>query len=82
MIEAQDLLYVRTGVVYPGYAIQQRGRPIVRQNLTRKPFVAPKLNAEASLEGVTLLSSINPTRSNASSKDNLASRAPKGGRAA
>lgn len=49
---------------------------------TRKPFVAPKLIAEASLEGVTLVSAGNPTRSNASSKENLASRTPQGGRAA
>ena len=49
---------------------------------TRKPFVAPKLKEEASLEGVTLISQQNPTRSNASSKDNLASRAPQGGRVA
>lgn len=49
---------------------------------TRKPFVAPKLREEASLEGVTLQSAGQPTRSNAGTKVNLASRTPQGGRAA
>lgn len=53
----------------------------MKQQPARKPFVAPKLNEEASLEGVTLVSGIQ-VRRNASSQDNLASRTPRGGRAA
>ena len=52
------------------------------QTPARKPFVAPKLREEASLEGVTLVSAGQPTRSNAGTKDNLANRTPQGGRAA
>jgi hypothetical protein len=59
-----------------------KGRPTVKQQPARKPFVAPKLTEEASLEGVTLVSAGQPTRSNAGAKDNLASRTPQGGRAA
>ena len=49
---------------------------------TRKPFVAPKLTEEASLEGITLVSGGQPTRSNAGNNETLASRKPQGGRAA
>lgn len=49
---------------------------------TRKPFVAPKLKEEASLEGVTLVSQGNPVRNNGTDQRNLATRTPQGGRAA
>ena len=49
---------------------------------TRKPFVAPELKEEASLEGVTLVSGGNPTRGNANDQRNLATRDPQGGRSA
>ena len=49
---------------------------------TRKPFVAPKLTEEASLEGVTLVSKGTPVRSNANDQRNLATRIPQGGRSA
>ena len=49
---------------------------------TRKPFVAPKLTEEASLEGVTLVSQRNPVRSDATDKRNLATRTPQGGQSA
>jgi len=49
---------------------------------TRKPFVAPQLKEEASLEGVTLVSLGAPTRNNAGNTENLASRNSQGGRAA
>jgi hypothetical protein len=54
----------------------------VNQKLTRKPFVAPKLREEASLEGVTLVSAGNPTRGNTTDSQNLASRKQQGGRSA
>jgi hypothetical protein len=49
---------------------------------TRKPFVVPQIKEEASLVGVTLVSAGQQTRSNAGTKDNLASRPPQGGRTA
>lgn len=54
----------------------------MKQRTGRKPFVAPRLTEEASLEGVTLQSLGTPVRNNSISKENLATRAPKGGRAA
>ena len=67
-------------VLTPGFD-RFRGRLIVKQS-TRKPFVAPQLKEEASLEGVTLVSQGNPVRSNAADKRNLATRVPQGGRTA
>jgi hypothetical protein len=49
---------------------------------TRRPFVAPQLKEEASLEGVTLVSLGAPTRNNTGNTENLASRNSQGGRAA
>ncbi len=55
----------------------------MEQKPTRKPFVAPKLTEEASLEGVTLVSLGQPTRGNSTnSQGNLASRTQQGGRSA
>ena len=54
----------------------------MKQQAARKPFVAPKLSEEASLEDVTLQSLGTPVRNNSVTKENLATRAAKGGRAA
>ena len=55
----------------------------MEQKPKRKPFVAPKLTEEASLEGVTLVSGGNPVRGNSTnSQSNLASRTQQGGRSA
>ena len=85
-MQAQDLLK-EPNHIEPGMAEMQHAahterdrRPTVKP--ARKPFVAPKLKEEASLEGVTLVSAGQPTRSNAGTKDNLASRTSQGGRAA
>lgn len=54
----------------------------MEQKPKRKPFVAPKLTEEASLQGVTLTSSGQPVRGNSTNEGNLASRTQQGGRAA
>jgi len=55
----------------------------VKQNTLRKPFVAPKLQEEASLEGVTLVSAGIQVRGNSTNNQgNLASRTQQGGRVA
>jgi hypothetical protein len=76
------LLSEHDGVVYlVVHTVTTRGGT-VKQQPARKPFVAPKLSEEASLEDVTLQSLGTPVRNNSVTNENLAARAAKGGRTA